>query len=186
MKGIIFNLLEDFITRSLGEDSFEEILSNCGLLTPDPLVIVAPGTYPDQDFHEIVRQAAKYSGSTEAELLRSFGRFALPRLAERYPHFFSSCQHPKDFLKFLSLVHHVEIKKLYKDADTPLFSCRELSNNELILLYSSKRKLCHMVEGLIQGLEDYYLVKISCHRKRCMLHGDNACEFLLRFQSNSG
>jgi len=181
MKGIIFNLFEDFICETHGEELFDKIIDAGSLTTPEPELIVAPGTYPDDDFFTIVSLAADSCGQPESELLREFGRFALPRLAERYPVFFAPFNHPRDFLKHTGMVHHVEVKKLYHDADTPFFSCREGVDGVLVLRYSSKRNLCSMVEGLIDGLAAHFGVAISHKQIQCAITGAECCEFHLTF-----
>lgn len=185
MKGIIFNLLEGYLTSTGGEECFEKILQQCTLKTADPMLIVAPGTYPDADFLEIVRAAAADMQVPEAEFYRNFGCYAIPRMAERYPNFFTPFTCPKDFLKFIGMVHLVEIKKIFLDAKVPDFTFLDTGPDELILRYSSRRRLCHMVEGLIEGLAVYYKVKVSYRQPHCLMKGDEVCEFHIRFQEAS-
>ncbi len=185
MKGIIFNLLEDYITSRSGEDGYERLLESCSLRTEEPLLMVAPGTYPDADFQEIVRKAAAATTLTEAEFYRDFGRFAIPRMADRYPDFFAPFHHPKDFLKFTGMVHLVEIRKLYRDAQVPDFTCQDTGPGELVLRYTSQRRLCHLVEGLIDGVAAYYGVRTDHRQTLCQHRGDRVCEFLIHFAEDS-
>jgi hypothetical protein len=46
MKGVVFNLLEEFIIANSDEDTYEEILDECTFVTDGPFV--GPGTYPDE------------------------------------------------------------------------------------------------------------------------------------------
>ncbi|MBU0728156.1 MAG: heme NO-binding domain-containing protein [Proteobacteria bacterium] len=182
MKGIIFNLLEGFITDNYGEDEYEGVLSRCQLKMGDPGVIVGPGTYPDEDFMQIVAETARLLDNSVPDVFRAFGRYAIPKLVERYPRFFSPYSHPKDFLKTVDFIHHIEIVKLYKDAETPKFSAEDPFADTLVMKYSSARKLCYLVEGLIDGLADHYGVPIEHSQTRCMIHGDEQCVFNLRFE----
>ncbi|MFP7755422.1 heme NO-binding domain-containing protein [Thermodesulfobacteriota bacterium B35] len=186
MKGIIFNLLEDYIASNHGEEAYERLLARCSLKTGEPLLMVAPGTYPDEDFHEIVRQAAAAGHLPVDDFYRDFGRFAIPRMADRYPDFFAPFHHPKDFLKFTGMVHLVEVKKLYKDAQVPDFTCRDTGPDTLLLRYTSERMLCRLVEGLIEGVAEYYNVPIRCRQTRCQRRGDMTCEFSIHFAEGSG
>ncbi len=181
MKGIIFNLLEAYLTSIIGEGGFEQIVRQCALKTTDPMLMVAPGTYPDADFLEIVQAAAGELQVPEAEFFRNFGRYAIPRMAERYPNFFTPFTSPKDFLKFIGMVHLVEVKKIFLDAEVPDFSFQDIGTDEIILRYSSRRRLCHMVEGLIEGLAVYYKVRVRYLQPRCLMKGDEVCEFHIRF-----
>ncbi len=185
MKGIIFNLLEGYLTSISGEDGFEEIVRNCSLKTAEPMLMVAPGTYPDADFLEIVRAAAAGLQVPEADFYRNFGRYAIPKMAERYPNFFLPFTNPKDFLKFIGMVHLVEIKKIFLDAKVPDFTFQDTGPDELILRYSSRRRLCHLVEGLIEGLAVYYKVGVSYRQPHCLVKGDEVCEFHICFRDAS-
>ena len=180
MKGIIFNLFEEFLDDTQGAGIYEQVIASAHLDTPDPDLMVAPGTYPDADFEAILNAAADHCRTDGDDLLRAFGRYALPLLAQRYPLFFTPFDHPRDFLKQTGMVHHVEIKKLYKDAQTPAFACRE-DGDALVLRYDSERALCPPVEGLITGLGDYYQVPIQASHERCHRQGAAYCEFRLRF-----
>ena len=123
MKGIMFNLLEGFVSDKYDTEAWDDILADCDLLTDEPTTIVGPGTYSDKDFAEMVQKTAEYVKVTPEELLIEFGRYVLPQLALRYPHFFTPYNHPRDFLKFTGMIHQTEVKKLYKDSETPHFSC---------------------------------------------------------------
>mgnify|MGYP001610707167 CR=1 FL=1 len=56
MKGIVFNLLEEYITDVLGEDAYDAIVGECDLITREPFI--GPGTYPDEDLVEIITKAS--------------------------------------------------------------------------------------------------------------------------------
>ncbi len=181
MKGIIFNLLEDYLTDRFGEEKYDEILSSCELRTKDPFTIVAPATYHDADFDVISARTAKMLGMKVPDLLREMGRHALPKLAGRYPGFFTGYDHPRDFLKTTSFIHQIEIKKLFKNAEVPEFTIEKESPDQLILSYRSKRRLCHLVEGLVTGLGDYYNIPFRVQQTECILTGGQQCIFELNF-----
>ncbi len=182
MKGIIFNLLEGFITDKYGEEEYDGMLAKCRLKTEDPEVMVGPGTYPDEDFAAIISEAAAFVGVSVADALRAFGRYAIPKLAEKHPRFFSPYHHPKDFLKTVDFIHHIEIHKLYKGAETPKFLTEDPASDRLVMKYSSVRGLCGLVEGLIDGLADHYKIPIERDQTLCVQKGDGECVFNLRFE----
>ncbi|MEW6428422.1 MAG: heme NO-binding domain-containing protein [Thermodesulfobacteriota bacterium] len=186
MKGIIFNLLEEFIIDQAGEDAYEAILADCPLTTPDPGLIVAPGTYPDEDFLSLAGCAAHLIGVGKGELLRRFGRFALPRLTRRYAKLFDQFASPGDLLRHTGMIHQVEVRKLYRDAETPLFRCREGEDGGLLLEYRSSRGLCHLVEGLLDGLAGHYGCGVEYRQLECCHRGGRCCTFAVRFGAGAG
>ncbi len=181
MKGIIFNLLEDYIENTFGAGEYEEMLAGCPLSVEDPELIVGPGTYPDRDFLAMVNWLALRNNRQDDEILRSFGRYSIIRLAERYPQFFNAYENPRDFLKSVGFIHHIEIRKLYKDAQTPEFSAEDHGEGRMRLRYRSKRHLCAFVEGLIDGLAEQYGRPITREKTSCSQSGGQECVFLLHF-----
>jgi hypothetical protein len=177
MKGVVFNLLEQFITRNLGDEKYEEILAESQLKTKEPFV--GPGTYPDEDLVAIVERTAGQMGVSLPEVLHAFGRFCFPELAERFPLFIEPYNHPKPFLKTIDSIIHMEVKKLLIDAQPPRFTYEEPATDSLVIKYSSRRKLCHFMEGLIDGVADFYKSPNRYGHKSCMLDGDEVCELHL-------
>ena len=179
MKGVVFNLLEEYIEENLGEGTYEEILGECTLTTKEPFV--GPGTYPDEDLMAIVAETIKMAGIPLPEALRSFGRFCFCKLSEKYPDFVSPYTHPKPFLKSVESIVHVEVKKLYADANPPDFAYIDSASDRLVIQYRSKRRLCQFMEGLIDGVAGHYQSPIKQEQRICMLNGDEFCEFNLIF-----
>ena len=179
MKGIIFNIAEGFIIDKYGENIFEEIIANCKLQTTEPFV--APGTYPDSDLMEIVVKSADKLDLTVDEFLKKLGNYTFAKLAERYPNFVKQYNHPKDFLKTVETVIHVEVRKLYKDTQLPSFQYAEPSEKELIITYFSERKLYALMEGLIDGVADYFGVPIDQTHHIYKKDGTEYCDFHLKF-----
>jgi hypothetical protein len=178
MKGIIFTLLEEFIVETLGDEACEAILAG-PLLTTDPFV--GPGSYPDEDLLTLLGRTVERSGRSLPDTLRAWGRFCIPRLASRFPAFFSVCAGPKAFLLTVSDLHALEVRKLFDDATPPRFEYADPAPDRLVMRYSSRRRLCHLVEGLIDGVADHFAVSIQQRQLRCMDEGAGACEFELVF-----
>jgi hypothetical protein len=179
MKGVIFNLLEDFITENWGEEAYEEILSMCPLHTKEPFL--GPGTYPDADLMAIVTAACRKLGVAPADAIHAFGKYMFPKLAARFPVFLEGHSHPKTFLKTVNDVIHVEVKKLFRDAEPPLITWTDPGPDRLVLVYASRRKLCSLATGLLEGAAEHFKTPIHYAHTRCMLEGADACELELTF-----
>lgn len=179
MKGIIFNLLEDFIVDGWGEERFEQVMTGCPLHTKGPFV--GPGTYPDSDLFAIVERTTAELGIATPAALRAFGRYAMPRLAARFEAFVRDHDHPKSFLCTVDGIIHVEVRKLFENAEPPRIRFEDTGPRELVLHYQSKRKLCALFEGLLDGTADYFGVPFTREQKSCMSEGAPTCEFALRF-----
>ena len=53
------------------------------------------------------------------------------------------------------------------------------------MLYQSKRRLCFLAEGLIQGVAKEYNTEISLIHSKCMHRGDEECHLELSFYDRS-
>ncbi|MEL0097638.1 MAG: heme NO-binding domain-containing protein [Planctomycetaceae bacterium] len=173
MQGIIFNLLEEIVTRDLGADTWDDLLDGAGL----DGVYTAFVNYPDDQLLSLVSVAAGALDKPESDIIRWFGQNAIPLLAERYANFFTSCENTRAFLLSLNDIIHPEVRKLYPDADVPDFDY-EASNPEfLILRYTSSRQICALAEGLIMGAGSYFNEKITLEHGTCVHKGGDTCEF---------
>ena len=179
MKGIVINITEDFIIDNFGEEIFDQTISNCNLKTEDPFV--SPGTYPDSDLFEIVVNASQILEITIEEFLKKLGHYAFAKLAERHPSFLEGYNHPKSFLQTVDGVIHMEVRKLYQDSQLPVFQYSDPSKDELIITYYSKRKLYPFLEGMINGVSDYFGVGISQTHKIYEKDGVELCDYYLTF-----
>lgn len=179
MKGIIFNYLEDFITNRFGIEKWEALLEKCPMKSDK--IFVGPGSYPDSDFLAIVGYIIKDLGVDKEAFLRDFGNAMFHDLARDYSIFVKMHQHPKSFLKSVEDIIHVEVRKLYQEATPPHFKYEDISPNKLNISYISKRKLCHLMEGIINGVAEHYQVPIDYRQTQCMHKGDEICKFELTF-----
>jgi hypothetical protein len=115
-------------------------------------------------------------------VVRWFGRNTIPFLAERYPQFFAPHTTLRPFLLTLNEIIHPEVRKIYPGADVPVFDFETSSEDVLIMTYTSRRKLCALAVGLIEGTAAHYGETVALDHPKCMLLGDASC--LFRIASN--
>jgi hypothetical protein len=106
VKGIVFNLLEQVVTRDHGENTWDDLLSSAGLTG----AYTSLGSYPDEDFGRLVRAASEGLNVPSQDLVRWFGREALPALAKAYPGFFAQHADTRSFLLTLNDIIHPEVR----------------------------------------------------------------------------
>ncbi len=181
MKGIIFNLFEDFIVDNFGEEKYDEIESHANLITKDPYV--GPETYPDEDLIELITSAVNILNIPAHDAIKTFGKYSFPKLIARYPVFVKDIDRLKPFLLTIHDVIHVEVKKLLECADTPEFTYEDPAANKLIMKYKSKRKFCHLAEGFLDGGAAFFDEVIEYKQTKCLLRGDDTCRFEIEFKS---
>jgi hypothetical protein len=177
MKGIVFNLLEEIVSRDYGEDVWDELLEAAGL----DGAYTSLGSYSDADLLGLVAAASSALDTPPEEIVRWFGRSALPLFAERYPQFFEPHASARSFVLTLNQVIHPEVRKLYPGADVPVFDFDTSSEDVLVMGYASARKMCAFAEGLIEGAATHYGEQALIEQPKCMVRGDEKCVLEISF-----
>jgi heme-NO-binding protein len=177
VKGVVFNLLEEVVTRDYGEDTWDRLLESAGV----DGAYTSLGGYPDADLFGLVAAASEALDKEPDEIIRWFGREALPLLAASYPQFFEPHDSAKPFVLTLNDIIHPEVRKLYPGADVPVFDFNA-TNETLLMGYQSERQLCSFAEGLIEGAADHYGERASIEQPRCMKRGDEKCLLEISFE----
>jgi predicted hydrocarbon binding protein len=178
VKGIVFNLLEEAVSNSFGDDAWDRLLDAAGLEG----AYTSLGSYDDAEIAALVRAAAEALKIPEDTVLRWFGRRAMPMLAQRYPALFASHANARSFLLSLNSIIHPEVCKLYPGAQTPVFDFDTSVAGLLKIGYNSRRRLCALADGFMHGAATHFGERIELEQHECMHHGDARCVFHLRFE----
>jgi hypothetical protein len=181
MKGVIFNIFEEFVTANWGAETYEDILDLCPQTAG--MHFVGPRTYPDEYLVAMLGKACETLSVTPDVALRSFGGFAFGALVGRYPVFLEGVDHPRQLLLALNDIIHVEVKKLMEGAVPPTlrYEVDESDDTRLTIHYQSERGLCHLMEGLIDGAAEHFGVPIEHEQVSCKHNGAECCIFAVRF-----
>lgn len=162
MKGVVFTELLEFVASSFGDDMVDDIIDDASL--PHGGAYTAVGTYPYTEMQRLVVALAKRSDAGVGELLTLFGDHLCRRFVVKYPEFFSSQPCLFDFIESVDRHIHVEVHKLYPDAELPLFTTSGRDAESLSLDYSSCRPLAALAEGMIKGAADHYGEAVTIQR----------------------
>ncbi len=177
MKGIVFNLLEEVITADLGADAWFELIEISGVGG----VYTSVGSYPDEDLFALVEMASRGLQLSPDEMLRNFGRKAMPLLAERYGALFDGHSGSRTFILSVNDIIHPEVRKLYSGAACPHFHFQQGSEGRLVVGYRSPRNLCQLAHGFVHGAADHFGETIEVTHELCMKHGDPVCRMGLEW-----
>lgn len=163
MKGVVFteflDMVEDKFSASLVDDIIEEAdLPNSGAYT-------AVGTYPHAELGRLVIQLSKKTGQRVPDLLRAYGLHLFERFVAGYPGFFENVKDSFGFLQSVEKVVHVEVRKLYPDAELPSFDTVHVSPDRLSLIYRSPRCLGDFAQGLMEGCFAHFKEQVTIDRR---------------------
>lgn len=172
MKGVVFNLLEQVVANKYGEETWENLLDHTGLAG----AYTSLGSYPDEEIEKLVNAASATLNLPAADVLRWFGREAMPLLAKAYPAFFTPHRNARSFVMSVNAIIHPEVRKLYAGAGCPHFHFEESEDGTLLMNYNSARKLCALAHGFIEGAGDHYNQNMQVGHPYCMHRGDPHCQ----------
>jgi hypothetical protein len=85
-----------------------------------------------------------------------------------------------DFLESIEDHIHVEVRKLYPDAQLPSFETQRVDNNILKMKYSSERSMSDFALGLIEKTVEHYGEPIDVSRENLDDMGNNVMFTLIK------
>jgi len=154
MKGIVFVELLRMAESVIGEAAVDDILDSLDLTSGGAYTSV--GNYPCDELMVLVRAFSSHTGTPEADLQQLFGRWMHTQFVTHYPGFFEG---KRDALVMLGAIEdevHVEVRKLYPDAELPSFSTEHLGPDGLRMTYRSPRPLSDFCHGLVAACVDHF------------------------------
>jgi hypothetical protein len=163
MKGIVFREFLDMVEDRFGMDLVDRIIEEADLPSGGAYTTVA--TY---DHHEIIRlvdRLHRATGMPIPDLLRTFGHYLFGRFYGLYPAFFAGVDSAFTMLEQVESIIHVEVRKLYPDAELPSFDTSRPDPDRLVMLYRSQRPFADVAEGLIRGCIDHFGEDIEVRRE---------------------
>lgn len=159
MKGIIFLEFLELVEAKFGLDTADDIIEACDL--PSGAAYSAVGTYAFDEMVQLVTALSQRIDVPVPDLLQVYGEHLLGRFAAKYPTHFEGVQDTFQMLEKLDGTIHVEVKKLYPEAELPTFAARRVEHDRLELLYRSKKPLSTLAYGLIAGCAGHFGEQIS-------------------------
>ena len=163
MKGIVFSEFIDMVDAKFSIETSERLIDEVKL--PSGGAYTTVGTYDHQEMVDLVTKLSEITSIPVPDLLKTFGHYLLGRFVELFPAFFEGMTSALDFLPRVESYVHLEVKKLYSDAELPSFTCVSPSPGVLEMTYHSARNLPDLAEGLILGTADYFNERVEVKRK---------------------
>ncbi|WP_306642865.1 heme NO-binding domain-containing protein [Sanyastnella coralliicola] len=154
MKGVVFTEFLEMVEDKFGFDVADKIISNADL--PSGGVYTAVGTYEHSEMVQLVTNLSGESGLSIPQLLNAYGNHLFTRFAAGYGQFFTGVTDGFVFLEQIEGYIHVEVRKLYPDAELPSFETKRIDDNTLEMIYTSERRMADFAEGLIEGCATHF------------------------------
>jgi len=154
MKGVVFTEFLEMV-----EDAHSPILAEQILADAEPEsggAYTSVGKYNYMELVSMVCHLGRLTDTPVPELLQTFGGYMFGRFLEGYPQFFEGETSALDFLPKVDGYIHGEVRKLYPDAELPVFDSERPDTNTLIMTYESARPLAKFAEGLVAAAIDHF------------------------------
>lgn len=162
MKGIVFTEFLEMVEKEFGIDTVDDIIDASNLDSGGSYTSVA--TYPVEELLSLTEALSQLTQTPVNRLVHSFGQYLANSFVEKFPSFFEEQKTTLEFLKRVDQHIHVEVKKLYPEAELPKFTHQQKDQHTLLLHYQSTRNLPDLAHGLIEGSSLYYKENIDIQR----------------------
>lgn len=149
MKGIVFTEFLEMVEEKFDYEMVDDILSMKDLQSQG--IYSAVGTYSHGEMFTLVGNLHEKTNIPIGDLLETFGEFLFGSLHKAYGGVFSHLTNSLDLLNSIDQHIHVQVRKLYPDAELPAFNVLEKTDKKIIMEYHSERKMSDMAVGLMKG-----------------------------------
>ena len=154
MKGIVFTEFLELVEEKFGLEVVDEIIEKSQLKSQG--IYTAIGTYEFSEMLQLLNHLSDNTGISIDNLLLVYGEHLFSVLDKSYPSLMASYNDPIEMLSSIENHIHVEVKKIYPDAELPTFETIEKSENSLIMIYKSSRAMHHFGLGLMNKTFEHF------------------------------
>ncbi|XRE44513.1 Guanylate cyclase-related protein [Tenacibaculum discolor] len=154
MKGIVFTEFLDLVEDKFGIEMVDKIIEQSELDSGG--VYTAIGTYRFSEMLQLLENLSNNTGVSTDDLLLVYAEHFFSVIEDSYPGLLATYNDPIEMLSSIEDHIHVEVKKIYPDAELPTFLVEEKSENSLVMLYKSSRAMHHFGLGLMNKTFEHF------------------------------
>lgn len=177
MKGIVFTEFLELVEVKFGLEMVDTIISESNLASNG--VYTSVGTYNFSEMLQLLQHLSAHTQISIDDLLLVYAEHFFEVLQRSYPQFFKMYQDPIEMLSSIENHIHVEVKKIYPDAELPTFEVIQKTDQELVTLYKSSRAMYSFGLGLMQKTCEYFNTKVSILMEKIAVDGTEV-KFIIR------
>jgi Haem-NO-binding len=165
VKGIVFTEFLEMVELHYGYNMVDDLLTHSSLDSEGAYTAI--GTYQHTEMVQLLSRLSTKTNTPVPALLKAFGHHLFGTFTKNYPHFFAEAATAFDFLSSIDNYIHVEVRKLYPDAQLPKFQTYKLDETTLEMIYESERSMSDFAEGLLEKTFEHY--QEQCSIKKIMM-----------------
>jgi hypothetical protein len=179
MHGIIFTELKKYANTKYGEDIWNRLLKESGI---KPKIYLPVQEYPDEEIVAIVSTVSRITEKPINAILEDFGFFITQDLIGLYSTLIRPEWKMLDFLQHTEETIHRVVRLKSPGAKPPELECTRPYPDEVIITYSSRRKMCALAIGIIRGTAKHYKERVTISEISCMQRGDPNCKISVKLE----
>jgi hypothetical protein len=163
MKGVVFTEFLEFVEEQMSPEMADRVVERA-----DPAsggAYTGVGTYDYTEMLDLVTALSEETGQPAADLVRTFGEHLFARFSESHPEFFAGIDGAFELLQNVEDYIHVEVRKLYPDAELPTLACEFPRDGQMHMTYRSGRPFADLAEGLIHGCISHFGEPVAVERE---------------------
>ena len=159
MKGIVFTEFLELVEDKFGLEMVDTIIEQSNLESNGAYTSV--GTYQFSEMLQLLQNLSDNTAISADDLLLVYGEHFFTVIEKSYPSLLATYQDPIEMLASIENHIHVEVRKIYPDAELPTFKTLEKTENSLVMIYQSSRAMHHFGLGLMNKTFDHFNAKAS-------------------------
>jgi len=163
MKGIVFTEFIEMVEEKFGYEVTENMISNANL--PSNGAYTAVGTYDHSEMYSLIGELHRSTEIPVPDLMHTYGLHLFGALAKAYAPMLSGLSSAFEMLQSVDRYIHVEVRKLYPDAELPHFEIKDVDEKRMVMIYSSERRMSDVASGLIEGCLAHYKESATIHKE---------------------
>jgi len=154
MKGIVFTEFLDLVEEKFGLEMVDNIINSSTLESEG--VYTSVGTYAFSEMLQLLQHLSANTGISIDDLLLVYAEHFFSVIEKNYPGLLATYKDPIEMISSIENHIHVEVRKIYPDAELPTFEVVEKTDNSLIIIYKSSRAMHHFGLGLMNKTFEHF------------------------------
>ena len=154
MKGIVFTEFLDLVEDKFGLEVLDKIITQSNLESGG--VYTSVGTYKFSEMLQLLQHLSDHTDISIDDLLLVYAEHFFSVLEDSYPGLLATYEDPIEMLSSIENHIHVEVRKIYPDAELPKFEVIEKTKDSLTMIYKSSRAMHHFGLGLMNKTFEHF------------------------------
>ena len=154
MKGIVFTEFLELVEAKFGIEMVDKIVLQSELDSGG--VYTSIGTYSFSEMLSLLKNLSSNTQISIDNLLLVYAKHFFSVIERSYPDMLAAYKDPIEMLSSIEHHIHVEVRKIYHDAELPTFEVLEKTENSLVMVYRSSRAMHHFGLGLMNKTFEHF------------------------------